>query len=183
MPSVTENLLAQLQTYQPFDAEEAASQQRFIEFIQQQPQCFSRQNRAGHVTASTWIVDDKQQAVLLTLHKKLGKWLQLGGHCEVGETPLQAALREAREESGLTQFRVLTPEIFNIDVHTIPAREEEPAHLHYDVAYLLQADDALSMLQCAPRESLALRWMPLATWDALWVDGAVQRMYLKWHQL
>lgn len=180
MTTIRDNFIAELRAHQSYDSAEAAGQQRFIEFVEQQSNCFSRDNHSGHVTASAWIVDTKQESILLTLHKKLKLWLQLGGHCDSGETPIEAALREAREESGLPAFKLLMPQPFNLDVHRIPAYGDEAEHFHYDVAYLLQAEDVSAELQRQPSESLDLQWIPTTSWNEQGVDVAVQRMYLKW---
>jgi 8-oxo-dGTP pyrophosphatase MutT (NUDIX family) len=105
--------------------------------------------------------------VLLARHRKLGRWLQLGGHADSEGDPLAVALREAREESGLEKIEPVAtgapgePIVpLDLDVHEIPARPGEPAHLHWDVRFLLQAapGQALAMSE----ESTDLRWVPRA---------------------
>jgi 8-oxo-dGTP pyrophosphatase MutT (NUDIX family) len=96
---------------------------------------FLRSCLDGHVTGSAFIVDEGFGKVLFVHHAKLDLWLQPGGHCEPGETPLEAAIREAGEETGL-RLRPCGSSIFDIDVHTFPEREAIPAHLHFDIRYL-----------------------------------------------
>jgi ADP-ribose pyrophosphatase YjhB (NUDIX family) len=99
--------------------------------------CCERTLAEGHFTGSAWLVSADGERVLLTHHRKLGRWLQLGGHAD-GEGDLAAvALREAEEESGLSRLLV-EPEIFDLDRHLIPARGSEPAHWHYDVRFLAE---------------------------------------------
>ncbi|MFF8956751.1 NUDIX hydrolase [Streptomyces sp. NPDC014894] len=109
---------------------------------------------AGHVTASALVIDPERGQVLLTLHKKLKMWLQMGGHCEPGDTTLaRAALREATEESGvpgLTLLRSGTP--VRLDRHPIPA----PCHWHLDVQYAALAP--AGSVAAISDESLDLRW-------------------------
>lgn len=94
----------------------------------------------GHFTASAFIVSRDLQHLLLIRHEKLQMWLQPGGHIEVqDEDVVAAALREVREETGLEEVELLSP-LFDIDIHTIPARTDEPAHEHHDVRVLLMAD-------------------------------------------
>ena len=122
------------------------------------PRCFDRGfYRPGHVTGSAFVVDAGSGRVLLHHHRRLDRWLQLGGHDEGEHDPLQTALREAREESGLLDLTPLSTAILDIDVHEIPAGRSEPAHLHHDVRYALQTSipDAIAQLQ---EESLALQW-------------------------
>ena len=119
---------------------------------------YLRSHLPGHMTASAWIVDQTKKFVLLTHHAKLNRWLQPGGHADGDEDILAVALREAEEETGLKNFRLIHPGIFDIDIHTIPARKEFPEHLHYDVRFLFQSDRFSSLIQS--EESHALAWIP-----------------------
>lgn len=113
----------------------------FVDLLQSQSNCFSRSCFTdGHITASAWVVNQSCDKCLLIKHHKFRKWLQLGGHIEDGELPLAAAVREANEESGLP-MTPLSKEIFDLDIHDIPANPREPAHRHYDVRFLLTTWD------------------------------------------
>jgi 8-oxo-dGTP pyrophosphatase MutT (NUDIX family) len=132
----------------------------FADFIRRRTDCFSRACAEGHITASAWVLNPPATHVLLTHHRRLGQWFQLGGHLEPDDASvLDAALREAREESGLTSIRALSMEIFDLDRHLIPARPGEPAHFHYDVRYLLQAKQHRA--PTASSESKAVEWVAL----------------------
>ena len=97
--------------------------------------------------------------MVLTHHRKLERWLQLGGHAD-GETDLRGvALREAREESGLTRLRALGEEVFDVDVHRIPARGAVPEHWHLDLRFLIEADPAEPLV--VSDESHDVAWVPL----------------------
>lgn len=102
---------------------------------------FSRDHFApGHFTASAFVVSPDEDQLLLIRHRKLGMWLQPGGHIEPTDRDLVAAAsRELREETGLAQFTVRDP-FFDIDVHQIPPFGSSPTHLHHDVRVLLAAD-------------------------------------------
>jgi len=127
-------------------------------FVRVHADCFERTCLEGHITGSAWIVSADYRHVLLAHHRKLDRWLQLGGHADGETDPAQVALREAREESGLAHFEPWAAESFplDIDVHVIPARGDEPAHLHHDVRYLLVALPGQPLR--VSEESLALRW-------------------------
>nr|WP_293836098.1 NUDIX hydrolase [uncultured Arsenicibacter sp.] len=135
-----EPLLTLLRQYEPFDENERAMWQETLSFVEQQPDCFERSLLIGHVTGSAWIVSpDRSQAVLIH-HRKLDRWFQPGGHCDGDPDVAAVAMKEAEEETGLRSIRLVSPDIFDIDVHPIPAKGEIPAHLHYDIRFLLEAN-------------------------------------------
>jgi 8-oxo-dGTP pyrophosphatase MutT (NUDIX family) len=150
----------------------------FLDFAATTPQAFERAHRVGHFTGSAWLVSADGRRVLLTHHRKLDRWLQLGGHADGDRDLAAVALREAREESGLGQLH-LEPGIFDLDRHLIPARADEPAHWHYDVRYVVRAGGSEAFM--GNEESLALGWRSI---DAIAADGqadeSLRRMALRW---
>ena len=145
----------------PEDAERATT---IADFVAEHPDCLLRTCRPGHVTGSAWVLSPDRRHVLLTHHRKLHRWLQLGGHADGESDLLQVALREAREESGLSDFTLLPGDEgrlpFDLDVHLIPSRGDEPEHLHHDVRFLLIA--APGQTARASDESHELRWVARA---------------------
>jgi 8-oxo-dGTP pyrophosphatase MutT (NUDIX family) len=166
----------------PGEADVAA---RFAAFVTAHPDCFERSCVPGHVTGSAWVVSHDGGRFLLTHHRKLGRWLQLGGHSDGDPDTAAVALREATEESGIAGL-TLAPvggfvgavvQPLDLDAHEIPARADEPAHIHYDVRFLVVAppDAVLTVSD----ESLALRWF--ASNRPLMVDhdSSVARLWEK----
>lgn len=132
--------------------------QRLADFCSSERQAFGRNPETGHVTGSAFVLSPDRKSVLLTHHKKLNRWLQLGGHCDgIADVPF-VALKEAYEESGLSRIRLLSKQVFDVDIHGIPASTRDCAHLHYDVRYLFQAEAGEI---AASDESHALAWVPL----------------------
>ena len=169
-------LKARLTDYRRRWPEESETVTRFEAFVDSDPDCFQRSCRLGHITGSAWIVNSAGDRVLLTHHRKLGRWLQPGGHSDGDPDSLKVALREAREESGL-DVRAIEETIFDLDVHLIPARAAEPAHYHYDVRFLVQAlEDRFRVSE----ESGALAWVPADRVDVFTNDESVLRMARKW---
>ncbi|WP_106135309.1 NUDIX hydrolase [Mongoliibacter ruber] len=137
----------------PFE-EEAAFINDFIDLTHDEL-AFVRERLHGHFTASAWIVNKRRTHTLMTLHKKLNRWLQLGGHAD-GEENLQAvAMKEAQEESGLTSLRMVDFGIFDIDRHVIPQRGNTPEHFHYDVRFLIEAEIDEPLVVSAESKDLA----------------------------
>ena len=171
-----QNLLAQLNLYADRYPNERDTVDRFIGFVEDNTRCFERDCWAGHVTGSAWLVDPTQEYLLLTHHKKLNMWLQLGGHSD-GDADTQAvALREAEEESGL-KVALLTPEILDVDIHEIPARKADPAHYHFDVRFSFLASSRDFELS---EESMALAWVEIAKLDERTTEESILRMRDKW---
>lgn len=151
-------LLAELETYSGADAAEERHRAAMLELLTSDG-AFSRAHfDPGHFTASCYILDQAQR-MLLHHHRRLNRWLQMGGHVEGDEGPIRAALREGIEESGLRDLR-LDEGIFDLDVHVIPAAKGEPEHAHYDVRYVARtgAPDAITIDRA---ESNELAWVTL----------------------
>ena len=131
--------------------------ERIMRFVADTPDCFERSHLAGHITGSAWLLSPDGTKALLTLHRKLGLWLQPGGHADGDADVLRVALREAQEESGICGITPLSSHIYDVDVHSIPAHPDSgaPEHLHYDIRYLLQAPHERFVLS---HESVALVW-------------------------
>jgi len=174
------NLIEHLETYVAVDTQEEERRRRFLDFVRTQPDGLSRKLEVGHLTASTWLLSPNRQAVLLTHHRKLNRWLQLGGHAD-GEPDLAAvALREAHEESGIAKIYLLSDQIFDLDIHHIPAGRGVKAHLHYDVRFLAQAD---SWQFKKNTESYELRWFNPGEIAAVSTEESLLRMERKWVRL
>ena len=172
-----------LQKYAESHPEQKITADRMLDFVRSTPHCFERSHAAGHMTGSAWLLNPAGNKALLTLHHNLQRWMQTGGHADGDPDTLRVALKEAEEESGITGIVPISEEIFDIDIHLIPARpaKGEPAHYHYDVRYLLRA----------PHEQYAISQESddLAWWSdedfvtrAAELDASVLRMAELWMQ-
>lgn len=181
MSSRIESLLAQLRAYEPDHGLEAAHRERMVELLARSANPFWRGHFApGHFTASCYIVDDAGR-LLLHHHRRLNRWLQMGGHVDGEELPEAAALREGREESGLHDLRTVGG-VLDLDIHAIPAGKGEPAHDHFDVRYLVRtaAPQAIAIDRA---ESNELAWVDLARAAELMPGPESQRAIRKIERL
>lgn len=152
--------LDQLRSYAPSDEAEAMHRQRMVNLLTVAADPFSRAHfEPGHFTASCYIVDAAGR-ILLHHHRGLDRWLQMGGHVEPGESTALAALREGSEESGLADLALVADDIFDLDIHGIPAAKGEPDHDHFDVRYLARTS-APETITIDRAESNELAWMTL----------------------
>ncbi|RAG86307.1 NUDIX hydrolase [Streptacidiphilus pinicola] len=176
MSSLHADAVRALRSWQAPDAEQDLLRQDYLAHLDARVDGVWRSCRPAHITASALVVDAAGGRVLLTLHPKVGRWLQLGGHCEPEDATLaEAALREAREESGITEGLTLIGEgPVKLDRHAVRcAGKDQPENTHLDVQYLVLAPtDALARIS---EESLDLRWFP---WDRLPddTDASVRRL-------
>jgi len=157
--------------------EESLAVAETIDFVTAHVDCLLRSCLTGHLTGSAWIVSPDRSRVLLTHHRKLDKWLQLGGHADGDGDLLAVALREAREESGLMRLRVIEEGIFDVDRHWIPGRASEPGHWHHDLRFLLEGDPEEDLVVTS--ESKDLAWVPIADVASLNPEESMSRMVRK----
>jgi 8-oxo-dGTP pyrophosphatase MutT (NUDIX family) len=171
-----ERLAATLAHYAPSHPQEAESLARIRRFLAAPADPFHRDNPEGHVTGSAVVARPDGSAFLLILHRKLGRWLQPGGHTEESDdSVLGTALREAREETGLARFAVPSEDaILDVDVHPIPARGKDAAHFHFDIRYLLVTAEAHDR-STAEDPARPMRWTTFEDAIASGVDDSLAR--------
>ncbi len=169
-------LIKELQSYQSVFREEKEFVGSFLDLLKSKD-AFQRTHLPGHITGSAWIVNTDQTKVLLVLHAKLNKWLQPGGHADGDENVLGVALREAEEETGITRLSVIDHQIFDLDIHTIPARKDFVEHLHYDIRYLIRAEETEPII--VSEESHDVKWIPLKELEAYNNETSILRLKLK----
>lgn len=167
-------LVELLRRYEPPVADRITVAKRMLEFVEQEPACAERTTSFGHLTGSSWVVNAARTKALLLHHRKLNRWIQPGGHADGEFDLLSVALKEAREESGLSRLEPVSGEVFDLDIHEIPAFKDMPAHYHFDVRFLLVADDTEQ--PCRNDESNDVKWIDLADISTYTDEESVLRM-------
>jgi len=173
-PAAARRLLADYLPHDGKDGDQARARARMLAFVDEHPDALLRTCVPGHLTASALVIDPANERGLLTLHRKLGRWLQLGGHCDGDANLAGVALREAIEESGIVDLRV-DPRPIDLDVHAIPARPGEPEHLHLDTRFLVFALEAAEVR--VGDESLDLAWFRPDELERVESDDSVRRLF------
>jgi 8-oxo-dGTP pyrophosphatase MutT (NUDIX family) len=160
---------------------EMVHRQRMVELLDSCPNCFHRDAFPAHFTGSAFVVSADGERALLHHHRKLNRWLQLGGHCDGEADVLAVAQREAFEESGIGGLAVASERPFDLDIHEIPAIGNEPPHRHYDVRYVLIAPEDVEF-RTSP-ESHEVRWFTCGEMEQLDLDSGLRRLLSKWQAL
>lgn len=168
------HLHALLLAFECDDSNVLRARDRMLALLDTSSDPFSREHYVpGHFTASAFVCSPERDRVLLIHHAKLGRWLQPGGHVEPTDPDLLAAARrEVAEETGLTGLDLLTPGIFDLDVHEIPARRTAPSHEHFDVRFAFVSK---TLEHQAASDALDALWVTWADVPALESDASVMR--------
>lgn len=139
-----EKLVKNIQEYKPFNEQEEMDKTLILNWIENNENAFLRENTVAHITASAWVVNKDRSKVLMAYHNIYNSWSWLGGHAD-GETDLLAvAIREVKEEAGISNVRPVSDEIFSLESLTVDGHVKKgkyvSSHLHLNVTYLLEAD-------------------------------------------
>ena len=176
-------ILEDIKKYSPCCEQEERDKTLILAFLENDPDAFLRENLTAHMTASAWVVNPGRDKVLMVYHKIYDSWSWTGGHAD-GDTDLAAvALREVREETGVKSARLLSEDIFSLEILTVDGHEKRgeyvPSHLHMNVTYLIEADEGDALKICE-EENSGVQWFTPE--DALKVSTEpwfVERIYKK----
>lgn len=156
--SLHDSAVDQLEHWRPSGFGDESLRHTMLAFLDSAPAGCLREHAPGHVTASSIVLDETGAHVLLTLHPKVGRWIQLGGHCEESdETVVDAALREAREESGIHELSI-DPALLSAHTHPITCSLGVPTR-HLDLRFVVRAPQGARIVRST--ESTDLRWFPV----------------------
>lgn len=172
----------ELAAYVPYNEQEAVDKAILLEALSRCPDLYTRDNRVLHLSASSWITNAARGRVLMIYHNIYDSWAWTGGHADGERDLLSVAIREAREETGLTSVRPLSESIFSIETLTVNPHIRRgvfvPAHLHLNVTYLLCADES-EPLKHKPDENSAAAWFTLSDAVAACSEPWMRPVYQK----
>ena len=177
------NIEQQIADYKPYNEQEAHDQAVMRQLLATQPDLFTRENQVAHMTASSWLLNAPHDKGLMIYHNIYHSWAWTGGHADGDRDLLAVAKREAMEETGVTEIRAISEDIFSLEILTVDGHEKRgayvPSHLHLNVSYLLEADEA-EVLRIKPDENSGVRWFfleeALAACSEPWM---IERVYKK----
>ena len=158
------NLKHELENYTPWNEQEARDQAVLLHLLETQPDIFSRENQTAHFSASAWLLNKEHTKVLMVYHNIYHAWSWTGGHADGEQNLLSVAMREAMEETGVTNIHPVKEDIFSIEILTVDGHIKKgsyvPSHLHLNVTYLLEADEH-EVLRIKPDENSGVKWFAL----------------------
>jgi 8-oxo-dGTP pyrophosphatase MutT (NUDIX family) len=165
-------LLAQ---YAAYDDEQVFKKQMLA--LLAHPRAYYRDHLPGHITGSAWVLNEPLTKVLLVHHVKLNRWLQPGGHADGNMDVMAVALRELQEETGIQTVKLFRAGIFDLDIHSIPARTEFPQHDHYDVRFVFIANEVEPLI--VSEESHDVQWIAIDNIQQFTSSESILRMVRK----
>lgn len=156
-----EKLLKDIREYKPFNEQEEMDKTLILKWIENNEDAFLRENTVAHITASAWVVNKDRSKVLMAYHNIYNSWSWLGGHVD-GETDLLSiAIREVKEEAGISNVHPVSEEIFSLESLTVDGHVKKgkyvSSHLHLNVTYLLEADSE-EMVSIKEDENSGVAW-------------------------
>lgn len=158
------NITQEIERYKPWNEQEQKDREVILACLRDFPDIFFRTNLTMHMTASAWTVNPKRDRALMVYHNIYDSWSWMGGHADGEEDLLAVALKEVREESGITKVRPVSEELFSLEIVTVDGHEKRgayvPSHLHLNVTYLLEADEG-QPLTAKPDENQGVAWFGL----------------------
>lgn len=158
------NLKEQIENYKPYNEQEEKDKQTILQYMENFDDVLTRNNEFGHFTASSWVVNKERTKVLMIYHNIYQSWAWTGGHADGEADLLNVAIRELKEETGVTNVKVLSPDIFSLEIICVNGHVKRgkyvSSHVHLNVTYLLEVDEK-EMLKIKEDENSGVKWIKI----------------------
>lgn len=157
-------LLSEIEQYHPYNQQETEDKLLILNHLKHSDNVFYRKNKIAHMTASAWVVNPTRDKVLMVYHNIYNSWSWMGGHADGDKDLFSVAIKEVKEESGLSDLTAISRDIFSLEVLTVDGHEKNsayvPSHLHLNITYLFEADDTAPIFS-NPDENSDVAWFQL----------------------
>lgn len=171
-----------IQHYQPFNEQEKKEKDVMLHYMNTFDNLFLRDNEFAHWTASSWIVNKDRTKVLMIYHNIYQSWAWTGGHADGDTNLLYVALKEAKEETGLTNVHPVSEDIYSLEILSVDGHIKRGSfiatHLHLNVTYLLEANEEDS-IRMKPDENSGIQWVPIEDTITLCSEPYMKTIYEK----
>ncbi len=168
-------LLDDIKKYIPYNEQEKVDKEVIIDLINKNKDILNRSSKDFHLTASSWIVNETFDKILLVYHNLYDSWSWTGGHADGDSNLLNVAIKEAKEETGITNIYPLSKDIYSLEILTVDGHikknEYVNSHLHLNITYLLCASSN-DELKIKPDENSNVSWFN--------IDEAIEKSSEKW---
>lgn len=172
----------QIENYMPYNEQEENDKEMMLKYINTFDDVLTRENKMCHFTASNWIVNKDKTKVLMIYHNIYKSWAWTGGHADGDSNLLQVALKEAKEETGLKNLKLLSDGIFGIQILTVDSHIKRgkfvPSHLHLDCCFLLEADEN-EVLKIKADENSGVEWIDIDKSIEITNEAKMKPIYTK----
>lgn len=159
-----DELIAQIEKYKPYNEQEQRDKAIILDWIKNNEDAFERSNPVAHMTASAWVVNKDRTKVLMVYHNIYNSWSWTGGHADGEIDLLSVAIKEVKEETGITNVKAVSSNIFSLESLTVDGHIKKgnyvSSHLHYNLTYLLEAD-SLEAVAIKEDENSGVAWFDL----------------------
>ena len=176
------NLKEQIEKYVPYNEQEENDKDMMLKYISIFEDVLTRENRMCHFTASNWIVNKERTKILMIYHNIYNSWAWTGGHADGDCDLLHVALKEAEEETGLKNLKVLSNGIYSIEIVTVDSHIKRgkfvPSHLHLNCSFLLEADEN-EILKIKEDENSGVKWVDINKATEITNEDKMRPIYAK----
>lgn len=154
----------EIKKYKPYNEQEERDKIEILKHLSNNKEIFSRENKAAHMTASAWVVNEKRNKILMVHHNIYNSWSWLGGHADGEKDLYSVAFKEVLEESGISEIHPISMDIFSLEILTVDGHEKNgeyvSCHLHLNTTYLFEADEESNLI-IKPDENSGVKWFGL----------------------